>query len=329
MKVSVVVAAYNVERFLPKTIESILTQTYSDIEILLVDDGSTDQSGEICDSYARKDVRCKVIHQQNKGLSGARNTGKKHASGEYISFIDGDDILHPAFIGALVSLLEQEPTCDVAIALGVKVAAEEPIRKYLDAKPDLNDYRVISAEEYINLLMSDSSEQSYQWHVVWNKLYRTEFVQNMEFEKVHNEDLVFNYKMALQCPKIVKMNSVPLYFWIQRGTSISHNSNFYTNIKSIQSYTNILEYTPAQDTCHRSLCLSKLFKRFLSCRSALASQQSDEYQLLQQVRKQYFNEYLHSENSILEKSMLFMMVKCPLLYTLFMNLMEVRAKFRR
>lgn len=93
--ISVIVPIFNVEAYLRPCIESILASTYTTLQIILVNDGSTDHSGEICDEYTRKDTRIEVIHQKNAGLSPARNSGMKAAKGKYISFIDGDDYIHP------------------------------------------------------------------------------------------------------------------------------------------------------------------------------------------------------------------------------------------
>ena len=100
-KISVIVAVYNIEKYVGRCIESILNQSYSELQIILVDDGSTDESGKICDDYAIKDLRIQVIHQENQGLSMARNTGIQYAEGAWLSFIDGDDIIHPQFIEIL------------------------------------------------------------------------------------------------------------------------------------------------------------------------------------------------------------------------------------
>ena len=91
--ISIIVPVYNVEPYLPRCIDSILAQTYNDLEIILVDDGSPDRSSAICDEYARMDVRVRVIHQENAGLSGARNAAIRVASGEYIGFVDSDDYI--------------------------------------------------------------------------------------------------------------------------------------------------------------------------------------------------------------------------------------------
>ena len=103
--VSVIVPIFNVEGYLSRCLESIVSQTYSDLEIILVDDGSTDNSGSICDEYAGKDIRIKVIHQENSGLPEARNSGLRVAKGDYIIMPDGDDVLHPQMIENLYNLI--------------------------------------------------------------------------------------------------------------------------------------------------------------------------------------------------------------------------------
>ena len=107
-KVSVIVPIYNTEKYLPDCLNSIISQTYKDLEIILVDDGSTDKSGKIIDDYAKKDKRIKVIHQKNAGQSAARNKGIKTATGAYLSFVDSDDRIKPSFIDELLALYEED-----------------------------------------------------------------------------------------------------------------------------------------------------------------------------------------------------------------------------
>lgn len=113
--VSIIVPVYNVERYLPRCIESILKQTYKEFELILVDDGSADKSGKICDSYARKDARIKVIHKENGGVSDARNLGIEHSSGRYISFIDSDDWVEDNYLETLMKITENN---DAQISIG-------------------------------------------------------------------------------------------------------------------------------------------------------------------------------------------------------------------
>ena len=107
-KISVIIPVYNVEKFIEQSIKSVLNQTYKNLEIILVDDGSTDSSGSICDEYSKKDKRIKVIHQDNKGLSGARNSGLDIATGKYIMFLDSDDYFENNSCEILYSEIEKK-----------------------------------------------------------------------------------------------------------------------------------------------------------------------------------------------------------------------------
>ena len=104
--ISIIVPIYNVERYLVQCIDSILNQTYKEIQVILVDDGSTDSSGKICDEYRQKDNRIVVIHQENKGLVAARKEGLKKSAGEYVGFVDGDDYIEPQMYARLLAIME-------------------------------------------------------------------------------------------------------------------------------------------------------------------------------------------------------------------------------
>ena len=112
--VSVVVAVYNIEKYIETCIQSLLKQTYDEMEILLIDDGSQDESGSICDKYAEKDSRIRVLHKQNGGLSDVRNVGIQEASGKYLMYVDGDDTVSENFVEAAVSCAERFQT-DIVI----------------------------------------------------------------------------------------------------------------------------------------------------------------------------------------------------------------------
>ena len=111
--VSVIIPAYNIEDYIGRCLDSIISQTYKNLEIIVVDDGSRDYTGEILDNYAKKDRRIKVIHKENGGVSSARNKGIEAAEGDYIGFIDGDDLIEPEMYKTLVDLLEEE-NADIA-----------------------------------------------------------------------------------------------------------------------------------------------------------------------------------------------------------------------
>lgn len=108
-KISVIVPVYNAEKYLQCCVDSILAQTFTDFELLLIDDGSRDRSGEICDEYARKDVRVKVFHKENGGASAARNLGLDHANGYYVAFVDSDDYLSAEYLHSFYNIIYVKP----------------------------------------------------------------------------------------------------------------------------------------------------------------------------------------------------------------------------
>lgn len=173
--VSIIVPVYQVKEYIEECMESLLEQTYTNLEILLVDDGSTDGSGVMCDEYAVKDNRVQVIHQENQGLSAARNTGLNQASGECVAFVDSDDVVLPDFIETLYKLLIKYQA-DIALCGYVKCRSE-----------DLVNVRNELPSSDRELCMT-SMQMLRQWHgkykkwetVTWNKLYRRRILEGRE-----------------------------------------------------------------------------------------------------------------------------------------------------
>lgn len=208
--ISVIVPVYNVEKYLHQCIDSIINQTYKNLEIILVDDGSTDNSGKICDEYKSKDNRITVIHKKNGGLSDARNAGLKVAKGEFIAFADSDDWLDQNIYNELItSLINNDAdisACNIAFAY--------------DNKTEISSISlsksIFNSEEAINQLICGTGFCA----VAWNKLYKKTCINNMTFEvgKTH-EDEFFTYKVLSNAEKLVFINK-PLYFYRQRTTSI-------------------------------------------------------------------------------------------------------------
>lgn len=208
MKVSVIVPIYKVESYLDKCIRSITAQTYRELEIILVDDGSPDNCPAICDAWAEKDNRIKVIHKPNGGLSDARNAGLAVATGELVSFIDSDDWVAPEFIQTLY---------DAMIRTGAEVA--ECGAAFVDETGTVLRQRKAAAgemgsiEALRRLVLEDGVYQT-----VWNKLYRREICIPFETGKL-NEDEFFTWKVFEKIKKLAVVEA-PLYNYLQRGGSI-------------------------------------------------------------------------------------------------------------
>lgn len=214
MKISVIVPVYNVEKYLAKCLDSILMQSYRDIEVILVDDGSPDKCPQICDAYADSDSRVKVIHKKNGGLSDARNAGLKVAVGEYVAFVDSDDWVHEAYIKELV-LAAKSIDADVAVCDYQSVNEFEVIEVKLNrAKP--REFDSISAVKDI------FSADTVLWVMTWNKLYRRSLFTEHKIEfptgKIH-EDNFTTYKLLYFANKIAYIGK-PLYYYLKREGSI-------------------------------------------------------------------------------------------------------------
>ena len=155
MKISVIVPVYNVENYLKQCLDSIIAQQYTNLEIILVDDGSTDSSGKICDDYRTVDCRIKVIHQNNAGVSGARNTGMDEATGEYITFVDSDDWLEPEMYQRMVHVIDDLSPSDVVMCDYYHVGAGGKTEMPRDIKGGVFDKKEIIAQFYPTLLVTE------------------------------------------------------------------------------------------------------------------------------------------------------------------------------
>lgn len=213
--VSVVVPIYNVEKYLDRCVQSILSQTYNNLEIILVDDGSPDHCGRMCDNYAKKDARVKVIHKDNGGLSDARNAAIDIATGEYILCIDSDDYVHHNLVMTLVES-SQHNNADIAVA-GYQNVLEGEGPVDLNRPMANTDIRALDAQDALEIML-------YQKHVTnsaWGKLYRRSlFGTDIRYPKGKLcEDLATTYRLFGRAKKIA-ICSAKLYFYLQRPTSI-------------------------------------------------------------------------------------------------------------
>lgn len=206
-KVSVIVPVYKAEQYLHNCIDSILNQTYTDFELILVDDGSPDKSGEICDKYAENDGRIRVIHKKNGGVSSARNEGMHAAKGEYICFVDSDDSLNIYFLQKCLELAKSYG--DELIICGYNKIENNKIQK-----------NIFSDEKY-DILQRDQVIMTLVEKVLicapWGKLYRSDIIKDNEIKFPEDmslgEDMVFNFHYCNYISKIVIINS-PLYNYI-------------------------------------------------------------------------------------------------------------------
>ena len=217
--VSVILPVYNGEKYLRDCIDSVLANTYQNLELILIDDGSSDNSGLICNEYAKKDKRINVIHQENKGLVDARNCGLAASKGAYIAFIDADDMVSPVFYEEMVAAIEAEHA---------DVVACEYRHNREDVVPCItpNERNYISVQSFgekLAILTCAPSIRNLTWTgpFVWNKLYRKEKIKG-QFNKdcLMCEDLRFNFDYLQACEKMTVL-PVGLYFYRLHDESIT------------------------------------------------------------------------------------------------------------
>lgn len=211
--ISVIVSIYNIEHYLPRCLETVAEQSYKNLEIILVDDGSTDGSAAICDEFVKHDSRASVIHQANAGLWAARNAGQKVAKGNYLMYVDGDDYLHLDAIRVMYEAINSDGGYDLAL---VNRKMTERLDEDITALGD-NSLSELSQSELVeNLFNYKDSTFVYQW----NKLYRRELIEGiLSNPYMRSQDLDFNFRTYLQVNKAVWVHRT-LYFYVQRPTSL-------------------------------------------------------------------------------------------------------------
>ncbi len=211
--ISLIIPVYKVEKYLEKCIQSVINQTYENLQIILVDDGSPDNCGKICDEYAKKDHRIEVIHKSNGGLSDARNKGLEIAKGEYIGFVDSDDYIEADMYEVLYNLLKQY-NADVSICNFYTVSQGKISIK--NADNGINEYNRI---EILKEILLDKNIQSY----AWNKLYKKELFDEIKYPIGKKyEDIGTTFYLLEKCNKVV-VTGKSEYYYINRQDSIVNN----------------------------------------------------------------------------------------------------------
>ena len=214
--ISVIVPVYRVEKYLERCVKSILSQTYKNLEVILVDDGSPDQCPAICDACAEKDARVKVIHQENKGLSGARNAGINAASGEYLAFVDSDDYVSPHFIEELYQLLK-DTGCAIGQCRFSYVKGEGLVEEGDSA------FCIYRGESLMEQLYGPE-EKATCFVVAWNKLYRAELFKETGIRypegRIH-EDEATTYRLFHEAKKLAFLDRALYGYYTENGGSIT------------------------------------------------------------------------------------------------------------
>lgn len=218
-EISIIVPIYNVEKYLERCVESILNQTFEDFEIILVNDGSTDKSGDICDRLKFKDYRIKVVHKENGGVSSARNKGLEISNGEFITFIDPDDYIELDALGYIYNLSK-----DNNAEIGVykmntfKIQELKNINKY---KNNVEEFRIYEGDEIIKEYIYNETFL----HSVCNKIYSRSLISKINLKFIcdirYAEDALFNYNILSNCNRLVYSNLRKYNYCINNGSVVN------------------------------------------------------------------------------------------------------------
>lgn len=275
--ISVIVPVYNVEKYISRCVESILAQTYTNVEILLIDDGATDNSGKICDDFAKKDKRIVVIHKENEGVSVARNTALDIAKGKYITFVDSDDYIAEDCVERLYNLLMLYEA-DISM-VGLETVYNYNTKLVKGKKKKISCYSNIEAVETLLYRKGITNGPC-------GKLYKKQLFDEIHFPAgiVLAEDLAIMYRLLYIAQKVV-CSKEKKYFYYQRKSSIIHKKNDKKNMDRIKVSNEILEWS--KEICPQ--CYPAATTRlFVSCLQALREvtlEDSQNMELLEEIKK--------------------------------------------
>lgn len=230
VRVSVIVPIYKVEQTLDRCVKSIRKQSYRNLEIILVDDGSPDRCPQMCDEYALADNRIVVVHKKNGGLSDARNAGIKKSTGEYIAFVDSDDYIEPNYISSMLQLAENNGS-DLVVC---SFYDEDPHRSTLQ----LPDISISGRQLFINAIR----KSKWQYKVAWNKLYKRELCPPEIFEVGRQHEDEFSFHKILCNAKNVSVTSLLLYHYTYNKNSIMNSSYSIKNLDRVDAFLQRLIY---------------------------------------------------------------------------------------
>lgn len=257
-QISVIVPMFNEASRITRLLDSVITQTFTDIEVIIINDGSTDNSAEIATSYCQKDARVKIHHQTNQGLSSARNTGLKYAQGEWIVFFDSDDFIKPELLAHWYQLAVTQHV-DVLIGNGERFNPSD-LKKHQRPIHQRQPYqKVIKGSEWIIYAVTQ-----HQWpHFVWLQLIRHDLIKKYQLrfiEGLYHEDILWTTQLALVAERI-GFDNQPLYYYCANPDSITRKPDPQKEAKRTQSYLQIILQLLKEADKQSDLLLAKALRQ--------------------------------------------------------------------
>lgn len=272
-KISVILPIYNVEQYLDRCINCLLNQTYKNLEIILIDDGSPDNCPQMCDEWAEKDDRIIAIHKENGGVSSARNIGIDIATGDYISFIDPDDVISKEYYEILIDGIK-----DAECALCGYKSFSENIE--FDIKQPI-EFEILSNIDAIKLGLSNKDEIFY---VIWNKIIKTDIVKNFSFDITmkNGEDTYFAFDVINSCKKIAAINR-DLYGYFERDDGAVKSIDVQGRKDKLKAAKHIFDICSLFDNNTKEISRKNYFWKIIDSYSKLSNK--TERRVLSEERK--------------------------------------------
>lgn len=322
--ISVIVAVFNVEQFLDRCIESIVTQTHKNLEIILVDDGSTDGSGKICDEWAKKDSRIHALHKSNGGLSDARNFGLQAAHGKWIGFIDGDDYVNPDMYDSLFEKRVKD---------GITICGYYIVEN-MSTTPVRGENRELTQEEAaslyldneLNSISSSSSTFTYFGSYAWNKLYAIDVFNDIKYPKNKKFEDMYIMLELIHNSSMIRIIPECEYYYIQRKNSITHLKTIQTDaLEARQKQKEELKkFWNIQDTRIDKLITLEYFS--ILKKYAIIPKSQRKYANLRKNAWNNLRQMGYDDFSLKNKLKLFLCISMPEFYHILYGINE-RAKY--
>lgn len=320
--ISIIVPIYKVEPYLRRCLDSIINQTYTNLEIILVDDGSPDSCPQICDEYAASDKRIVVIHKKNGGLSDARNAGLDVCKGEYVSFVDSDDWIADSFVENLIQVIYQR-NADIGIVNFVRTSISFTATIKIESSPNTEE---LSPQQSVKKLWS---KDNVTFVIACGKIYKTTLFSNIRFPKgkVH-EDEYTTYKLLYSAHKTVFLNA-PLYFYFQRDDSIMANGSS-DSLRILDAMVErYLFFKSSNEKEIMGLCLQTLCWDLLFAYSKSSPQkniQGFSKSKLLNLYRESVSDYLRNGLSVSHTKCLIFFAKFPWLYLLYQSFSPIKMR---
>lgn len=294
-KISIIIPVYNVQEYLPKCLTSVINQTYKNLEIIVVDDGSTDGSGQICDRFARKDNRIIVIHKENEGQSSARNVALDIATGDYIGFVDSDDYCDETMFSKMMDCMLKN-NVEIVICGTYKFNEKGECTKFQYFEDD----RIIQIDEARRLVMSD-----YIKGYSWDKLFKANVWENIKYPQYNIlEDAATTYKPFFKSNKDIGYISEPLYYYIYRNGSSLHKNSKQTYYGMYNAWKERAEFAKVNIPECLNYCLERAGKSAVDVLTGVNVFDDDKNAATVCEAREFIKEHksllLHSKNISIE-----------------------------